>query len=898
MEDYIRPLASLMDRNWLSEHILNLYRIERKQTFPAWQKAAKYTYDLLVKEGFDSHLLSFPADGVTTFQDKCTPLGWDVSTMRLRVVSGVPGFENKVIADYETEPLMAVKGSVSTPPGGITARLVTEAQMKAGEDVKGAFILLGQATRPRGAVLRMLLDLGAIGWVSDYLENPHTTPDSVAWINAGVEYNSWHVQAGDRDFISFQVTPRTGFALRDACEKGTVKVHAVSDGRRYETTLPAVTALLPGEDQREVWILSHLYEPLIDDNSNGVIGSIAILKALRTLAKENAIKLKYSVRVIFASEMYGFAAVADHFGGHLSDKVIGGINTDGILASTDKASTKILRAIEAPDEPGFAGNILLNAATRAFSAKYPSITIIKQDHQYGDDCFMSDQTIGIPTVWIHYGGKGGYHHNSFQNESIFDPDASAPHLAYVAEWVRSMAAMSPEEAETLLPDALANAKRILSDAVKQTVRCGTDHGARMAFLLTREKEKIRSLKLWTDSDLVEKTAMSLTAPEDISACEATDQPQDWYHYTENFVFERLTVGFPHDLVKLPREKRTPMPGTILYDTIADIFSRMDGKKTLKQLLTETEWDKGIVFEESTVRTYLHTCTKLADAGYLSMQITNPLSEKSLADALLALGVQEGETVLVHSALSGLGYLPGGADAVIGALRSVLGTSGTFMAPAFTRPYIGFGGTVSKRNYLPYDTRPDGALRDKNVYTGALPNAMLALPDAFRSGHATHEWVAVGGNAESCVSGHGLLDAPTGNTSPLRHALELDGSVIFLGCGIGSNTFIHYVEDCADAAYLMPGIIRYIDETGRTRTSLIERHLPGDRSFYHGADSNYYKEAVRRGLKIESVPFGMATLYRMKLRDIYDITMAMFADDPGATLCKDPDCEWCRQFDCI
>ena len=76
--------------------------------------------------------------------------------------------------------------------------------------------------------------------------------DAVYWCNAGTEYGNWHVVADDRDFISFQISPRTGFALRQACEKGSVIVHAVSDGHRYETTLPAVTALLPGQDSREV----------------------------------------------------------------------------------------------------------------------------------------------------------------------------------------------------------------------------------------------------------------------------------------------------------------------------------------------------------------------------------------------------------------------------------------------------------------------------------------------------------------------------------------------------------------------------------------------------------------------------------------------------------------------
>ena len=242
-------------------------------------------------------------------------------------------------------------------------------------------------------------------------------------------------------------------------------------------------------------------------------------------------------------------------------------------------------------------------------------------------------------------------------------------------------------------------------------------------------------------------------------------------------------------------------------------------------------------------------------------------------------------------------MAGGAETVIAAIWDAVGEQGTFAAPAFARPYVMFEGTLNKRlDYRPYDTRPDGALRDVTINTGLLPRTMLKSPQSFRSGHATHEWVAMGVNAETLVAGHGLLDAHTGATSPLKAALDADGSVVFLGCSIASNTFLHYLEDCADAPFLQPAVLRYIDEKGTWRTGFIPRHLPGHRDFYDAArHSDFYDEAVRRGLHIDSVPFGMATLYRMKLRELYDIGMAMFADDPAANLCHNPNCAYCRGY---
>lgn len=321
------------DKDWLTKHSLNLYQIERKQTFAAYIDAAKYTYNLLKEERFETEFLVFPADGKTVYQDKCMPIGWDASEVKLSLITKVSGISYPVIADFSKEPLSVVKHSVSTPIEGIDVKIVTEAQMFAGEDLRGALVLLNQATRPMGKILRTILDLGAVGWVADFLENPHRTPDDVNWANAATEYNSWHIQVDERDFIAFNITPRVGMELRNACEHGEVKAHIVSDGKRYESIFPAVTALLPGEDKKEIWIFSHLYEPLVDDNSTGVVGSIAILKAIREMVQRGEFNLKYSIRVVFADEMYGFAAVCEHFGGDITQRTIGGINTDGIIAT-------------------------------------------------------------------------------------------------------------------------------------------------------------------------------------------------------------------------------------------------------------------------------------------------------------------------------------------------------------------------------------------------------------------------------------------------------------------------------------------------------------------------------------------------------------------------------------
>lgn len=909
MDHILSFVQKNLNTQYLNEHVLKLYRIARKQTFPAYHEEAQYTYDLLKQEGFDAEIIHFPADGKTAYQDKCMPLGWDVSHMKLTLLTNVPGISDPVISDFEREPLMAVKGSVATPPGGIKAQLVTEAQMRAGFDVRGCFVLLNPMTRPLGATMKMMTDLGAIGWVSDFLENPDGTPDCVAWINAGTETNTWHVIAEDRDFIGYQITPRTGRRLRQACENGAVFVRAESDAHRYESTLPAVTAAIKGEDPREIWLLAHLYEPLVDDNSNGVIACVGVLKCLRELQKQK--KLKYSVRVVFGAEMYGFAAVADYFGGNLEDKTIGAINMDGIHGA--KHLPMSLEMYEAPDyyshkKPfGYPGNVVLHAVTDAANNLFGWMNLENKSHRFlGDDCFLGDATVGLPTVWPSYPHSAArIHHNSCQDENAWDPERFAAHAMISTAWVCAMATLTDAEIMALLPKAVAHAQCVLSEAAQTKVRSAEDAQKKMEFLLIREQNRIRGLHLWSDDAAIDKAADSLTIPglplvlpeqEAKALPDYVNRPlQSWYDYSENFIFTRLTVGLPHDQMKIPYNKRFSMPGSIVYRTLADIVSRMDGAKDFKSLVRETEWDIGVIHDEGTLRSYLQTCLKLADAGYLAVSERDELTQAKLVEALRAVGVKEGDTLLVHSGISNFGHLS--AATAIDALRTAIGGDGTFLVPLFARPYIGFEGVVNTAmNFRPYDTRPNGALRDATINTGALSRAMAAYPGVSRTSHPTHEWAALGKDAQALTAGQGFMDPPTGATSPLKKALDNHGSVVFLGCGINSNTFVHLLETLHDVPYLNPAVFKYIDESGEPRTRIIEKHLPGHRNFYDGLGNNdFYKQAVARGLKIYSAPLGNAKLYRMELDNLYEVADAMFRDDPLATLCKDPTCRFCSRY---
>lgn len=59
----------------------------------------------------------------------------------------------------------------------------------------------------------------------------------------------------------------------------------------------------------------------------------------------------------------------------------------------------------------------------------------------------------------------------------------------------------------------------------------------------------------------------------------------------------------------------------------------------------------------------------------------PITRSDLVRELRGFGVQSGQVLMLHASLSSIGYVIGGADSVVLALREVLGQQGTLVALA-------------------------------------------------------------------------------------------------------------------------------------------------------------------------------------------------------------------------
>lgn len=176
----------------------------------------------------------------------------------------------------------------------------------------------------------------------------------------------------------------------------------------------------------------------------------------------------------------------------------------------------------------------------------------------------------------------------------------------------------------------------------------------------------------------------------------------------------------------------------------------------------------------------------------------PSTVDSLSDDLSRLGLSRGSILLVHASLSSLGWVCGGATALIEALVRVIGPQGTLVMPTHTAglsdpanwsnpPVPELWWPVIRENTPAFDARttPTRGM-------GAVAECFRGHPDVIRSNHPLLSFAALGPAAQEITSGHELENG-LGNNSPLGRIYGLGGEILLLGVGHGKNTSLHLSE---------------------------------------------------------------------------------------------------------
>ncbi|MDE3001573.1 MAG: AAC(3) family N-acetyltransferase [Gemmatimonadota bacterium] len=263
------------------------------------------------------------------------------------------------------------------------------------------------------------------------------------------------------------------------------------------------------------------------------------------------------------------------------------------------------------------------------------------------------------------------------------------------------------------------------------------------------------------------------------------------------------------------------------------------------------------------------------------QTNTPATVESLQRSLAALGLEPGMVVLVHSSLSALGWVCGGAVAVVAALKGVLGSSGTLVMPAhspgLSEPAKWENPTVPEfswpviREHMPaYD--PD---LTPTHSMGVIAETFRKHRGVFRSSHPQVSFCACGPHAAKILDDHSL-DFGLGERSPLARIYDLNGFILLLGAGHASNTSMHLAEYRAD--FPTRKVVRDgapIDASGSRQWATFEEVEPDSSDFDRIGEDFLTSDAgrvVRRG------KVGLADCQLMPQRDVVNFAVGWMEEN--------------------
>ncbi len=247
-------------------------------------------------------------------------------------------------------------------------------------------------------------------------------------------------------------------------------------------------------------------------------------------------------------------------------------------------------------------------------------------------------------------------------------------------------------------------------------------------------------------------------------------------------------------------------------------------------------------------------------------------KSDIVNALKHAGLQSGDAVMVHTSLGKIGYVCGGAQAVIEALIEIVGEDGTVMMPAQSwknlDPETGVHWDADesdwdriRENWPAYNK----AITPANTM-GAVAEMFRSWPGAVRSDHPARSVAAWGKNAEYLTENHDLSDI-FGETSPVGKLYALDGKVLLIGVDYDKNTSIHL----ADVRAEYPGKHTCVEHSAVTENG--KRVWKAyETLFVDGADFPDIGAAFEAAHPVNKAAIGGTELRLMKQRALVDFAV--------------------------
>ncbi len=241
-----------------------------------------------------------------------------------------------------------------------------------------------------------------------------------------------------------------------------------------------------------------------------------------------------------------------------------------------------------------------------------------------------------------------------------------------------------------------------------------------------------------------------------------------------------------------------------------------------------------------------------------------LSLDDLVREFRALGIAEGDSLLVHSSYKSFGGVEGGPQTVIDALLAVLGEDGTLIMPTFNFDFC---------KGKPWDVRHTPS------HMGILTELVRKDPRSKRVFHPIYSFAIIGKQAEFLTKER--YKSSYGPDSVFAKLRQLDGKIMVVGLSYNdSMTFFHHVEEMegVNYRYMKAFTGQVTDEDGNTYedtfTMLVRDIERGVHTMVDPMGALMEEAGVITVRKI-----GEAKVSLMKANEVYEFTAREMRRDP-------------------
>jgi len=760
---------------------LKIFSIENSFCYRDFVKSAELCLEELKKAGAKNvRLIELKADGETSYDDFIMPMAWDVDFAKLYIIEPQE-FSGKVIADIKKHPFHVANRCGNTPSEGIIGQVIHIKDIDKFKNLNNTFVFC-EDINPMEC-REKVENTKAVGIISSYTGAPEKRKD-IYWINGWVKKSGWYHTKEDRQMLCFSISPEEGENLRKLLGKTTVKVKAIVKSKTYPGKIYSVTGLIPGKTKKEIIFLAHLYEPMITDNATGVAGVIEICRILNNLIEKKLFSPDIGIRFLFSMERYGMAQFFEK-----NKNIVYALNVDSLTPDIVKTGKMKLTLYGSPFTNPFFGDWIFE---KLLDDLFPDNLPWKKERAvFKDDTFVSDNSLNIPSIYF-TSNPAKLHHNSADSKMV-NWDIGKEILCALATYIYilSSSKLTQKYKSTIYTAAkkeLYSYLEKLSWILVEKHLSKEDLEKRIFFITDYIEKKINSIRKLgiipeekfkkEIKEIARKEGEKLIKENNLKSQKERKLTRE-DKKAENIIIKWRKPVFIFSLADIPHKERISPP-----EEFYSLINRVDGNKNLYEIFQEISFEREIFnylpLSEEEKKNLIKYVKYLEKYNYLKLKYRVVLTKKEIKKSLEKLGIKKGDKIIVHSSLSSIGYVRGGAKAVCEAFMEAVGKNGLVMMPSFNHRKIFIDNPSAY--FSPLETP---------TTNGIIPDTFWRMKGVFRSLNPTHAFAVWGKDAKNFVKEHhkGLT---MGKGSPL-YLLEKAGGKIILIDTPTANTFHHVVE---------------------------------------------------------------------------------------------------------